>query len=156
MLIAAMLILLAVLLAVAERLARQRLDAADLGAGKVFVVGVFQSLALIPGCSRSGSTILGGLLLGLRRAEATRFSFLLGMPAILGAGLLEFAHLARYGADGRWPALAIALAASGVSGYWSIGFLIRYLTSHRTDLFVAYRIVLGVVLLWLAWRGIIA
>lgn len=152
-LIASMLIALAVLLAVAERLARQTSAAGALGFGQVFVIGLFQSLALVPGSSRSGSTILGGLLLGLRREEATRFSFLLGMPAICGAGLLQFAHLARHGPESGWTALAIALLASAVSGYWSIGFLIRFLKTHRTDLFAAYRIILGVMVLWLASRG---
>lgn len=152
-LIAGMLIALAVLLAVAERLARQTSSAGALGAGQVFIIGLFQSLALIPGSSRSGSTILGGLLLGLRREDATRFSFLLGMPAILGAGLLQFAHLARHGPEGGWIALAVALLASAAGGYWSIGFLIRFLKTHRTDLFATYRIVLGLVVLWLASRG---
>jgi undecaprenyl-diphosphatase len=152
-LIAALLILLAALLAVADRLARQTGSAETLGAGRVFLIGIFQALALIPGASRSGATILGGLLLGLRREEATRFSFLLSMPAILGAALLQLAHLVKHGTEGGWTALAIALVAAGLSGYWSIGFLIRYLTSHRTDVFVIYRIALGALLLWLVWRG---
>jgi undecaprenyl-diphosphatase len=155
-LIAAMLMVVAVLLAVADRIARQRLGEGDLGTGRVFAIGVFQALALIPGASRSGSTILGGLLLDLRREDATRFSFLLGIPAIFGAGVFEFVALARHGLGGSWPSLAIATLAAGVSGYWSIGFLLRYLKSHRMDVFVVYRLLLGALLFWLAWRGWVA
>ncbi len=152
-LIAAMLVIVALLLAVADRLAAQRLKEADLGVGRVFVIGLFQAVALIPGASRSGSTILGGLLLGLKREDATRFSFLLGLPAILGAAVFELVSLARHGLGGEWVQLLIATAAAGVSGYWSIGFLLRYLKTHRTDLFVVYRLLLGALLFWLAWRG---
>ncbi|HEX7927614.1 MAG TPA: undecaprenyl-diphosphatase UppP [bacterium] len=155
-LIATRLIVVALLLAVAEWVAKQTKAAEDLGVMGVFVIGIFQALALAPGASRSGSTILGGLLMGLRREDATRFSFLLGMPAIFGAGLLQLVHLARHGADSGWGALLIALVTSAVVGYWSIGFLIRFLKSHRVSVFVIYRIALGVLLLVLAWRGIIA
>jgi undecaprenyl-diphosphatase len=155
-LIAAMLVVVALLLAVADRIARQRLGEGDLGTGRVFTIGVFQALALIPGASRSGSTILGGLLLGLRREDATRFSFVLGIPAIFGAGVFEFVSLARHGLEGGGMQLAIATAVAAVSGYWSIGFLLRYLKTHRTDLFVVYRVALGLLLLWIVWQGWIA
>jgi len=152
-LIAAMLIAVALLLAWAERRARQQRVTADLGFGQVLAIGAFQALALLPGASRSGSTILGGLLLGMRRDEAARFSFLLGIPAILGAGLFQLAALLRHGPSSGWLPLAVASLAALVSGYWSIGFLLRYLTTHSTRLFVGYRLLLGAVLLLLAWQG---
>jgi undecaprenyl-diphosphatase len=127
------------------------------------VVGVAQALALIPGASRSGSTILGGLLVGLNRAEATRFSFLLGLPAIFGAGIFQLAALVKLARGGEgllgtgegWLALGVGLVLAGVSGYWSIGFLLRYLSAHSTRIFTGYRIVLGVAILALVWSGLV-
>jgi undecaprenyl-diphosphatase len=164
-LIAAMLILVALALAWVERRsaralvpgpAPEGLGPEGLTLGRVLAIGAFQALALIPGASRSGVTILGGLWLGLRRDEAARFSFLLGIPAILGAGLFELRSLARGlsaapGSD--IVTLIIALLAAFVSGYASIGFLLRYLKTHTTMLFVIYRIVLGLALLALASFG---
>jgi len=130
---------------------------ASLTLGRVVAIGCFQALALIPGASRSGTTILGGLWLGLRRADAARFSFLLGIPAILGAGLLELPVVlaaVRAGAL-TGTALALGLLAALVSGYASIAFLLRYLERHSTLLFVAYRLVLGALVLGLAAQGAI-
>jgi undecaprenyl-diphosphatase len=130
---------------------------ASLTLWRVVAIGCFQALALIPGASRSGTTILGGLWLGLRRADAARFSFLLGVPAILGAGLLELPVVlaaVRAGAL-TGTALALGLLAALVSGYASIAFLLRYLERHSTLLFVAYRLVLGALVLGLAAQGAI-
>jgi len=162
-LIAAMLIAVALLLGLAERVARQTLVTAELGFWRAQAVGLAQALALIPGASRSGSTILGGLLVGLKRGEATRFSFLLGLPAIFGAGVFELAALTKQAqagagllgtADG-WTALGVGLVTAGVSGYWSIGFLLRYLSTRSTMVFNVYRIVLGVAILALAGMGLV-
>jgi undecaprenyl-diphosphatase len=162
-LIAVMLIAVALLLGLAERSARQALTTAELGFWRAQAVGVAQALALIPGASRSGTTILGGLLVGMKRGEATRFSFLLGLPAIFGAGLLELVALARQAqagagllgtADG-WLALGVGLLTAGLSGYWSIGFLLRYLSTRSTLVFNVYRIVLGVAILALAGLGLV-
>lgn len=154
-LIAAMLILVALALWLAERVARQKRMAAQLGWQRIFGIGLFQALALIPGASRSGSTILGGLLFGLRREEAARFSFLLGVPAILGSGLLQLPPvLSGAQATGVVP-LLVGLAVSAVSGYAAIGFLLRYLRTRTTLAFVVYRLGLGALVLWLALSGMV-
>jgi len=162
-LIAVMLIAVALLLGLAERVARQTLTMAELGFWRAQAVGLAQALALIPGASRSGTTILGGLLVGMKRGEATRFSFLLGLPAIFGAGVFELSALAKQAhagagllgsADG-WVYLGVGLVAAGLSGYWSIGFLLRYLSTRSTWVFNVYRIALGVAILALAGLGLV-
>jgi len=168
-LIAAMLMLVALGLAWAER-PGQGGDAepgrqgtiAGLGLRAILAIGLFQALALIPGASRSGSTILGGLWLGLRRDEAARFSFLLGIPAIGGAGLFQIKALAeeiaagapsQSGAGLSLGALALGLLAAAISGYVSIGFLLHYLRTRSTMVFVTYRIVLSLLILGLTAFG---
>lgn len=123
----------------------------------VFLIGCFQALALLPGASRSGATILGGLLLGLRRADAARFSFLLGIPAILGSGLLELPIVLEGIRGGALTAGALiaGLLAAAVSGYAAIAFLLRYLENHTTLVFVAYRLALALGVAALAWQGLI-
>ncbi len=166
-LIAVMLIAVALLLALAERIARQALTMASLGFWRAQAVGLAQALALIPGASRSGSTILGGLLVGLTRAEATRFSFLLGLPAIFGAGVFQAVELVRQARAGDGllspslgtahdlAALGVGMLAAGLSGYWSIGALLRYLSVRSTLVFTLYRIVLGAGILALAAWGLV-
>lgn len=146
--IATALIVLALLLLLAERLGPRTRDLSGLTFWRIQLIGLCQALALIPGCSRSGSTIMGGLFVGLRRDEAARFSFLLGLPAIGGAGLLEGIGLVTggLGADGLMN-LAIGIVAAAVSGYASIGFLLRFLERHGTHAFAWYRIGLGALLL---------
>ena len=155
--IAAMLIVVALGLAWVERRGEGSRAMESLTLWPVVAIGCFQALALIPGASRSGATILGGLLLGLRRADAARFSFLLGIPAILGAALLELPTVlagVRHG-ELSGTALALGLLAAAVSGYASIAFLLRYLQRHSTLLFVVYRLALGAGVLALAARGAI-
>jgi undecaprenyl-diphosphatase len=162
-LIAVMLIAVALLLAVAEKLARQTLTSATLGFWRAQAVGVFQALALIPGASRSGSTILGGLAVGLKRADATRFSFLLGLPAIFGAGVFQLAALVKQARAGEgllrapdgWIVLGIGMGVAAVSGYWSIGFLLRYLSRRSTLVFTVYRLLAGVAILGLVAAGLV-
>jgi undecaprenyl-diphosphatase len=159
--VSAALIGMAVVLAVAEwveRRRRQVREMAEVGWGDAIVVGLFQALALVPGASRSGSTIAGGLFRGLTRETAARFSFLLSLPAISLAGLAEL-YSARHDllADGNSVLqLAAATAVSFVVGYGSIGFLLGFLRRHTTWLLIVYRIALGVVLLVLLGHGRLA
>lgn len=150
--IAGALIGLAILLTLAEIAGKQRKEMKDIGFGDAIIVGFTQVLALIPGSSRSGSTITGGLFSGMKRESAARFSFLLSIPAVAASGLLELPK-ALHSINTGWTAIAIATIVSGVSGYASIAFLLRYLQRHTTYVFVAYRIVLGLVVIWLLVSG---
>ena len=142
------LIVLALLLLRAERIGKRDRKLERLTFWRIQLIGWCQALALIPGCSRSGSTIMGGLFVGLSRPEAARFSFLLGLPAIAGSGLFELMELmaADPGMTGLLN-LAIGIAVAAVSGYVSIGFLLRFLERFGTHAFAIYRIVLGAVIL---------
>lgn len=149
------LILLAIALAVAEITARKERDMTQLKMSDAVVVGISQAFALIPGCSRSGSTITGGLFAGLTREAAARFSFLLSIPAIAASGLLELPKALSSVDTGVAP-LLIATVVSAVSGYLCIAFLIRFLQRRSTAAFIAYRIVLGIIILSLLYTGKIA
>ena len=135
----------AVLLWLADRYL-QKSARAELSAGKSLAIGVAQAIAIIPGVSRSGSTITLGLFSGLSREEATRFSFLLSGPIIFGAGLVAMRDFA-----GISPALVAGFFASAVSGFFAIKFLLRFVSRNNFNIFVWYRLllaaaVLGVVL----------
>lgn len=113
------------------------------------VIGCAQVLALIPGSSRSGTTIMAGLFRGLSREHAARFSFLMSIPAIGGAGVLEFVgELDHLQWDQGGAELLAATIAAGLSGYWSIAFLLRYLRTHSVKSFVLYRVAVGAVILF--------
>ncbi|MBI5624258.1 MAG: undecaprenyl-diphosphate phosphatase [Elusimicrobia bacterium] len=109
-------------------------------------IGAAQALALFPGVSRSGITITAGLLLGLKREDAARFSFVLAVPVVFGAGVLEFKHL---GEIGLTPAFWIAVAASCLTGLAVIAGFLRYLKNGSLLAFAGYRVALGAVLLLL-------
>jgi len=152
------LIVLGLALLVAEKVSRRERDLTTLTRRDAVVVGFAQALALIPGVSRSGATITAGLLLGFDRVAAARFSFLLSIPAVVLSGLFELRGIvdgSAAGAVGVAPT-AVATLLSFVSGYASIAFLLRFLTTHTTGVFVAYRVVLGVLVLVLASTGTIA
>src|SRR4030095_9501937 len=150
--IAGSLIGLAILLTISEITASQRRGLNNLHISDAIIVGAAQVLALIPGSSRSGSTITGGLFAGLKRETAARFSFLLSIPAVAASGLLELPK-ALHSINSGWTAIAVATVVSGISGYLSIAFLLKYLQRHTTYVFVAYRIALGLVLIWLLISG---
>jgi undecaprenyl-diphosphatase len=146
-LIASMMIAIAILLAIAERVGSRKRGMSDLGVRDALAVGFAQVLALIPGSSRSGSTIMGGLFAGETRETAARFSFLLSIPAIAASGLLELKEAITKLPDGSYTALFIATLVSGVVGYASIWFLLRFLRTHSTWVFIGYRLAVGVLLL---------
>jgi undecaprenyl-diphosphatase len=150
--IAGSLIGLAIVLTVAEMVGQQRRDMSNLKFTDALVVGLAQVFALVPGSSRSGTTITGGLFAGLTREAAARFSFLLSIPAIGASGLLELPQ-ALGSVSASWAALAVATGVSAVSGYLSIAFLLRFLQRHTTYAFVGYRIALGLILIALLVTG---
>src|ERR1041385_491829 len=141
--IAKMMVVVAVLLAIAEFVSRQRKRMEDLGAGDALAVGFAQCLALIPGSSRSGSTIMAGLFAGQTRETAARFSFLLSIPAVAASGLLELKEAVLKLPSGSYGSLAVATVVSGIVGYASIWFLLRYLRTHSTGVFIIYRMIVG-------------
>lgn len=133
------LLVTAVLLVVGERLLRGAKEMSQITWLDALIVGLFQMLALFPGISRSGSTIAAGLWRGLDRPTAARFSFLLGIPAILGAGLLSAVDIANAGTLGtEWPRYLAGFVAAAVSGYACIHFLLTWLKQRNLYLFVAY------------------
>jgi len=147
--IACAMIGLAVLLALAEWLAKKQRTFEQIGWLDAIVVGCAQAVALIPGSSRSGCTITGGLFLGFTRETAARFSFLLSLPAIAAAGLYELykEHHELLHSTEQVQNLIAATVVSFVVGYASIAFLLGYLKKHTTWVFIIYRLALGSFLL---------
>ena len=153
--IAFSLIGLAIILAIAEKVANFKKDLKDISLLDSFLIGIAQTFALIPGSSRSGTTITGGLFLGLKRDVAARFSFLLSIPAVLASGLFELYHSLKYLTADMGINLVVATIVSGISGYIAIDFLLKYLKKHSTFLFVYYRIAAGIFILILLLTNII-
>ena len=151
--IATMMVVVAVLLAIAEIVGKKRRRMQDLGIKDSLAVGFAQCLALIPGSSRSGSTIMAGLFVGELRETAARFSFLLSMPAIAASGLLELKEALHKLPSGSLSALAFGTLISGIVGYASIWFLLRYLRTHTTAVFIGYRLIVGSAMLIMLFNG---
>lgn len=141
--IATMMIVVGLLMTIAELVGKRSRDMNQLSIGDALAVGSAQVLALIPGSSRSGSTIMGGLFAGLNRETAARFSFLLSIPAIAASGLLELNEAMEKLPAGSYGALAVATVVSGIVGYASIWFLLRFLRTHSTGVFIVYRVIVG-------------
>lgn len=138
---------------IVERLGERRRRETDLTKGDALLFGVAQSLALIPGMSRSGSTITMGMLLGVTREDAARFSFLLGIPAVVAAAAKEGLKLRHVGLTGDQAQIfAVGILTSAIVGYLSIRFLLQYLATHRLDLFAYYRLALAAAVVWWAFR----
>jgi undecaprenyl-diphosphatase len=154
-LIGSALIVVGLVMLAAEEVATRDRDIDDVNGRDGGVIGLAQTLALIPGVSRSGATISAGLFMGLDRTSAARFSFLLSVPAVVLSGLFELRHI---GESGGAPAGATALATllAFVTGYASIAFLLRWLAGHSLGVFVAYRFVLGALVIALTAAGLIS
>ncbi len=150
-------LVMAALLAIAELYCRHRRVLGDMTLMDAMVVGIAQVGALIPGVSRSGSTLTAALFLDLKREEAARFSFLLGIPAIALAGLKELYTLYKAHLDAAgWSILAVGLVVGSISAFVAIALLLRILERFSTWPFVIYRVVIGVVILYGAATGWLA
>jgi undecaprenyl-diphosphatase len=156
-LIGTMLIVFALVLGYADRVGRHRLRIHDLSPRDGLLIGLAQSLSLIPGVSRSGATMSAGLLLGLQRPAAARFSFVLAIPAVVASGLFELRDVIA-GHEHATTPLGYVLVATLVAflvGYAAIAWLLRYLAHHSVRLFVIYRVLLGATVLVLVATGAI-
>lgn len=153
--IAGSLIVLAIILAFAEKVGKFKKEMKDLTWKDALIVGFAQSLALIPGSSRSGTTITAGLFVGLKRETAARFSFLLSVPAILGSGLLEFYESLNFIDFEGFINLFVATIAAAISGYLTIEFLLRFLRKNTTFIFIYYRIAIGITIFILIYTAVV-
>jgi len=152
--VAAALIIWSAVMYVAEARGRQKVTEEQLTLRQVLVIGLFQCIALIPGISRSGATISGGLLQDVDRVTATRLSFFLAIPALTGASLFELKDV-KTSVVG-WGPLAVGTLISFVVAYASIAWLLRYVARHPLTVFIGYRIAAGVVLIGLLGTGVLS
>lgn len=150
-----MVIVVAVLMLIAEAYARrsQLKEFDQLTIADGIIIGIGQCLALIPGSSRSGSTIMTALFRRVDRPTAARYSFLLSIPAVGGAGVLELIKERHHLGELGWTSIAVAIVVAFVSGYGSIWFLINYLKRHTTHIFIYYRFALGALMIVLLATG---
>lgn len=148
------LIVFGIVLGIADALARNARILDDLTMRDGLLYGLAQSLALVPGVSRSGGTISAGLLLGYRREAAAKYAFLLAIPAVLASGFFQLLDIGGAGAPAWGPTIAATVIAFAV-GYAVIVFFLRYIATHSFGVFVAYRIALGLLVLALVWSGVL-
>jgi len=132
------------------RVSKQPVPFEKIRATDALIVGCFQALAIAPGLSRSGTTIAGGIFLGLDRAAAARFSFLLSVPAILGAFLLNLGDISEAFGNGQATANMMGALAAAVSGFLAVFFLMRYVKEHRLRIFAVYTFLVGVLVVVLS------
>jgi undecaprenyl-diphosphatase len=145
----------AVILLIAEYVGTRRKTMDNIGVKETLAIGFAQVFALIPGSSRSGTTIAAALFSGLRRDVAARFSFLLSIPAIGASGLLELKEALEHIGSIGVANLIVATLVSAVVGYLSIAFLLQYLRQNSLNLFVGYRLMAGIIILGLLFAGMI-
>jgi undecaprenyl-diphosphatase len=157
--IATALVVFSAVIALAERIGRQSRDVEQLNWRDALVVGVAQCLALVPGVSRSGSTISAGLFLGLERELAARFGFLLAIPAVFASGLFSLPDAFKPVSEGMSATgaqLIVAIAIAFVVGLAAVAWFLRFLVSHSMYWFVGYRVVAGVAVLILLATGAVS
>lgn len=153
--ISSSLIVLAMILFVAEKVSKFKKDIKDITLFDSIMIGIAQAVSLIPGSSRSGTTITAGLFLGLKRDVAARFSFLLSVPAVLASGLLQLYEALSFINTDMIINLIISTVVSALSGYLAIDFLIKFLKKNSTMVFIIYRIILGASILILISQNVI-
>jgi undecaprenyl-diphosphatase len=128
----------------------------DMRGRDALMVGLVQCLAMIPGTSRSGATIIGGMLLGLSRKAATDFSFFLAIPTLIGAGAYSLYKEHALLSVEDVPMFATGLVVSFISAWICVRWLLKYIASHSFEIFAWYRIAFGLVVLFTAWTGLVS
>lgn len=156
--VGSMLIVFGLILGLADRIGTREREVKDLSFRDGVLIGLAQSLALIPGVSRSGATISAGLFLGLDRRSAARFAFLLAIPAVVLSGFYQLYKLlsGKETFDEPMINIAVATVVAFVVGYAVIAWLLRYLTTHSMAIFVWYRVIVGAGVLTLTAAGLIS
>lgn len=157
-LVASMLIIVAVIMWIAERMSKFQKPLPQITLGDAMTVGVLQAFAVVPGVSRSGITITGGLFRNFTREAAARFSFLLSTPIIGGAALFKLHHVMKHGLPAGETAPGMAAFAGGIVvsalvGYATIAWFLRYLQTKTLTVFIVYRILFGIAILLLGYMG---
>lgn len=155
---ATMLLVFALVIMAAERVGTQRRELTELTWKHGILYGLWQALALVPGVSRSGGTIAGGLFMGYTRKAAARYSFLLAIPAVIASGGLQVVKIAGGEGTGEtgWGPILVATAIAFVVGYAVIAWFMKFIETHTFTLFMVYRIVLALVLFALLGTGVLA
>lgn len=151
--VASTLIGFGLLMGLAEKLGSQKISSEGVTVKHGFLMGLWQCLALVPGSSRSGSTITGGLFMGLERGAAARYSFLLSVPAILASGLYKLVDERKNLLEEGLTATLVGTAVSFIVGYLAVAWLMKFLQNRSTWIFVWYRVALGLLILALAASG---
>ena len=147
-LISALLIVGAGFFFIIERISKKNKELTELTWGGAIIVAFAQVLALVPGVSRSGSTIIAGMFLGLKRHVAARFSFLLSIPVVFGAGVKKMIDVSNIGlSSNEWVTVLIGFVSAAIVGYFAIAVLLRFLERRSLNIFGYYRLLLGVIIM---------
>ena len=153
--VATMLVVMGIVLGVADRLGRNERKITSISLKEAVLMGCAQAAALVPGVSRSGATISMGRFLGFEREAATRFAFLLAIPAVVGAGLFTLPDIPDGDNAYGWGPTLVATVVSFIVGYAAIAWLLRYVSTRSYTPFVIYRILLGLGTIGLLWAGVL-
>ena len=143
------------MLGIADRISKSDKPIGKITLRDAVLMGLAQAMALVPGVSRSGATISMGRFLGFEREAATRFAFLLAIPAVVGAGLFELKEIPHGHNDFGWGPTIMATVVSFLVGYAAIAWLLRYVSTNSYMPFVVYRVLLGAATLALLWAGVL-